>query len=425
MLIINSLGHVSVTRDEQNLTERLSRKSLGLLLYLSLHAEQPIYRHHAANLFWDGFEISAAGNNLRHALWQIRKELEEDAKLLHSPSRELISLDADGFSSDVRRFKRLAAVRQLSSWDEAADCYQGDFLTDFYIPDAPLFNEWVLSERESLQKMYFDLQHRRAKQYESLGDERRAASALESLLRIDPLNEPAYESLIQLKIAYGHRAAAVNLFRKIKTLLRKELNISPSAALKNLYRDLVEDKTPVPRAQSLPMIKGPNTTTNEMILYVAKNADQLFRYRQRLIDGTVENALTLDITNFPGMRIPYEGIYELIDEVEKFSDEQLRQTIEDIRTLSGIEAYHLYTRLLEVFEKLPGAITLRVWHLHFLDDHTIDLIGFLFRRVKRNQLKVLGLYDRSMSKERIETFIRAHRTLENFSCVDASPLAER
>ncbi len=424
MLIINSLGHVTVTLGDRHLTEILSKKSLGLLLYLSLHSEQPIYRHHAANLFWDGFEISAAGNNLRHALWQIRKELDEDANCLHSPSRELITLDGDSFKSDVRRFKRLAHSPRLSDWDDAATLYQGDFLSDFYIPDAPLFNEWVLSERESLQKMYFDLQHRRARQYESLGDERKSAFALESLLRIDPLNESAYESLIRLKIAYGHRAAAVNLFRKIKALLRKDLNISPSASLKLLYRDLMEDKTPVSRPQPIPVASGTPSNDNRMDLFVSSDPNELFRYRQQLIDGTSEGQLVLDIANFPGMRIPFEGIYELIDEVEKISDENLRDAIEDIRTLRGIDAYHLYSQLLSIFEQLPRAITLRIWHLHFLDDHTIDLIGFLFRRLRTNQLVILGLYDRSMASERIETFIRAHRVLENFSCTGIPTLSE-
>ena len=56
-----------------------------------------------------------------------------------------------------------------------------------------------------------------------------------ALLRHDPLDEPAYTDLMRLCALNSDRAAALHAYHTCATVLRRELDVAPGQAARELY----------------------------------------------------------------------------------------------------------------------------------------------------------------------------------------------
>ena len=220
-LTLHALGGLRLTLDDQPVVDLVSRKAEALLIYLACHPH-PQPRDVLADLLWDDASQSQAAGNLRVLLNSLRRRLSPFLCI----ERYSLGFNFDShFVFDVREFEQHVRARQL---ERAVELYCGDFLAGFNINDSRRFEEWVLLERERLQRLAVDALDElidadlRARRYRSGIDH--AAH----LLRIDPLREDTHRRLMLLYARTHQRHAALLQFQTCRKILRAELEVEPA-----------------------------------------------------------------------------------------------------------------------------------------------------------------------------------------------------
>jgi DNA-binding SARP family transcriptional activator len=138
----------------------------------------------------------------------------------------------DDIAVDVDAQKRLSRQVLLGTVgtvriDQVCVGLEGELLPGWY-------DEWVLYERELLQEL-----RQRALEVvaQSLMEERRYAAATEAALaalRDDPLRATAQRVLINVYLAEGNQAKAVEQFRRFRELSKSRLGVEPAFQLVNV-----------------------------------------------------------------------------------------------------------------------------------------------------------------------------------------------
>jgi DNA-binding SARP family transcriptional activator len=247
-LTIHILGSPEIRLDDQPLALR-ERKALALLVYLvvtnELHQREPL-----ATLFWPEHSSKQGRSYLRRVLWGLRQTL-GDGWLDTDGDDIQLSQTADIWV-DVIEFKRLMAQNGPSSTpssppeqlEQAVALYRGDFLAGFTLPDSPAFDEWQFFEAETLRQTMISalddlvLQYTQAIKYEAaIGHVRRRLS-------LDPLHEPAHQTLMRLYALSGRQAAALRQFDESRRILQDELGLDPDAETQALAAAIREKRFP-------------------------------------------------------------------------------------------------------------------------------------------------------------------------------------
>jgi DNA-binding SARP family transcriptional activator len=196
------------------------KKVLGLLAYLALEGRSP--RSLLVSLFWSNLDEESARRNLRRELHRLKTKvvklegrvqaLEDDLEL-QSP-----------FSTDVQAF--LEALER-DDLEAALGLYTRPLLENFELDGADGFQEWLMQQREYLerrrQKAILDL----AERFETRGDWRRALELHLQLLEHDQLQERHHREAMRLHYLLGERTAALERFELCKTVLGRELGLNP------------------------------------------------------------------------------------------------------------------------------------------------------------------------------------------------------
>jgi DNA-binding SARP family transcriptional activator len=126
-----------------------SKKLAGLLAYLGCSAPVPQPREKLATLLWGSHFEAQARQNLRQAVFRLRKVLGEGA--LESDS-EVVSLNAAAVLCDVSRFEALVRDGSRNALSAAADLYRGQLIDDVAVSEEG-WNEWLTGERERLLEL--------------------------------------------------------------------------------------------------------------------------------------------------------------------------------------------------------------------------------------------------------------------------------
>src|SRR5215470_10658627 len=109
-----------------------NKKLAGLLAYLACTAPEPQSRERLSALLWGSHFDAQAKQNLRQALFRLRKVLGPDA--LQSDG-EVVSLGADAISCDVTRFEALIREGSREALGKAADLYRGRLIDDVTVSE--------------------------------------------------------------------------------------------------------------------------------------------------------------------------------------------------------------------------------------------------------------------------------------------------
>jgi tetratricopeptide (TPR) repeat protein len=158
---------------------------------------------------------------------------------------------------DALRFQRLAGERGPEAWQEAVDCYRGDLLEGLTL-SAPLFEEWLLSERERLREIGVDTLARLLAFQTTSADRpdalEAAARTARRLLALEPLQEAVHRALMQLYARLGRRSAGLKQYQICVSVLQRELGVEPEAATKEVYRGLLHQRPPDPGRRMIPAV---------------------------------------------------------------------------------------------------------------------------------------------------------------------------
>ncbi|MCB0229656.1 MAG: tetratricopeptide repeat protein [Anaerolineae bacterium] len=222
--------------DEELLAQREQVKEL--FFYLLLHHPQRVRKEAVIEQFWPDWPLHKADGSLRVTLYRLRRGIcpvETEAGWL---SLEL----PPGTWYDVWEFRRLLLEADQARDDpfaraqclqQAIDLYSGDLMEQ-------VTAAWVAAEREALSLEYQSALLALAQLRSQLGRNELAIDLFRRVLKRQPYHEQAWQGLMSAQANNGNRAAAMESFRQLRTLLRDDLGVDPSPGTQMVYRQLLE-----------------------------------------------------------------------------------------------------------------------------------------------------------------------------------------
>jgi predicted ATPase/DNA-binding SARP family transcriptional activator/class 3 adenylate cyclase len=243
------LGPLVVRRDSA-LVKISSPKQRLLLALLLVQANEVVTVDTLIDGLWNGTPPGSAVGLVHTYVSQLRKALEPSTSaptgqqtLRRADAGYLLMVDAEHFDAD--RFEgmleagRRALAEQrphdaLGMLDDAAALWRGPVFGEFSHEPA------LLAEAERLGEL-----HRLALEYRAdaaigLGRHAELIGELEARLRDDPLRERTWAQLMLCLYRSDRQADALGAYQRLRRCLGDELGLEPSAALRKLESDILQ-----------------------------------------------------------------------------------------------------------------------------------------------------------------------------------------
>jgi len=233
------LGRFELSRTDGPV-ELPNKKLAALLAYLACTAPEPQSREKLATLLWGSHFETLARQNLRQALFRLRRVLGEDALI---GDGEEISLAPGVVDCDVARREALIRDGSRASLAAAVDLYKGRFLSDVNISEEA-WADWVGAERQRLEGSALDALVRLGEIELAAGHADKALETARRTLAINNLREDAHRLILQALAASGRKAEALKHYQDLVALLKRELNTGPDAATRSLVAELRTTEPP-------------------------------------------------------------------------------------------------------------------------------------------------------------------------------------
>ncbi len=244
MLRLHLLGSPQILLSDQPLTALSTNKAQALLFYLAVSAsvdrDSPIphSRDAIATLLWGEMSDTKAKQNLRSVLPDLRRLLGDHLQI----ERQTIAFNPSSpYWLDVQVLRRdLATGRStdLATRQAAVDLYRGEFLSGFYVRNAPAFEEWVLEQREQIHVLLVEASFSLVSEYMQQGDYAAALAANRKLLLLDPWSEPVHRQQMLLLAHLGERASALAQYESCQRILMEEFGVAPLPETTALFEQI-------------------------------------------------------------------------------------------------------------------------------------------------------------------------------------------
>lgn len=228
------LGRLTICIGGIPVTILSSAKARALLAYLSA-IRRPVPRSVMAGLLWSDLPEEDARRNLRVEIQKIRQHLSGFLEFSHQELalNDRCWADVDEFESIMGRQSTHLGLSELEA---ALDLYRGEFLQDFSVRSAPLFEEWLLLERERYRQSAIQLMDSLIETYIQSGKHDSGIQVAKRMIAIDPWREKSHRILMRLLSLKGDREAALAQYELLRRILSQELATEPSAETNELYQ---------------------------------------------------------------------------------------------------------------------------------------------------------------------------------------------
>jgi LuxR family maltose regulon positive regulatory protein len=238
-LAIRMLGAFEVRRNGVPIAAAgwKTQKVSTLLKYLVLHRRRSVPQDELLEILWPEADPAAAAGRLKTAVKTLRQALEPlqegthstfivrhgDALRFEGSDRCWVDLDEyDALAAAARAHEEAGRLPEAAAaLEQAAHLYTGDLLED------DRYEDWPAAERERRREGHIQAMEALADLYARRGDHRRAIAAIQRVLDLDRLREPAYRVLMTCLLARGDRDGALRAFQTCERLLREELGVAP------------------------------------------------------------------------------------------------------------------------------------------------------------------------------------------------------
>src|SRR6266508_2425941 len=246
MLEVRLFGKFEVKYEGKSITIS-SRPAQSLFAYLILNAGTAHRREKLAGLLWPDSLEETARENLRHALWRLRKALESASSthFLHADDVAISFKESSDYWLDAAELEKLSESASADELIAVLSEYQGELLPGFY-------DEWVALEREHLNSVF---EHHMARLMSLLQNEHRWLDILdwgERWIKLGQKPEPAYRALMSAHAAKGEMSkVAATYERCVKSL--KEFGVEPSEQTRALYEKLKAGKETFETGPAVPV----------------------------------------------------------------------------------------------------------------------------------------------------------------------------
>lgn len=232
MIRLRLLGSVDLIDDDEQPIDAALRRSkvIAVLAYLAAARPRGFHRRDkVVALFWPELPTERARAALRITLTRIRDALGGD--VLITRGADEIAIDASRLWCDVSAIDDAVRAGHLH---DAVALYRGAFLDGIHIEGtAEELEHWIETERSRI----------RSELVRALA----ASSDLwlaEQAVRIVPTDDAASRRLIELLLARGDAAGALQAYDSLARVLHRELGVSPAAQTASLVSRLREPSTP-------------------------------------------------------------------------------------------------------------------------------------------------------------------------------------
>jgi predicted ATPase/DNA-binding SARP family transcriptional activator len=266
-LVIQLIGAPQFQLDHTPLSAS-RRAVVALLAYLAVRdSEHPGERHSReslAALLWTDYEQAKALANLRHTLWEVAQfigegwVLAEHDTIFLNPRGEL-TLDVAQFRSLLRQAATQPDPAQRNDLlVDVAHLYRDHFMSGFSLKGGSNFNEWMFALGEALRNEFADALQMLVEGYIASGQTASAIPYAQRLISLDPMNEAANRTLMDLYARSDQTPAAIKQYQALEKLLRKELNVDPQPETREIYKRI--RKGELKPVSSLRKVLHPETT---------------------------------------------------------------------------------------------------------------------------------------------------------------------
>ena len=253
---ISFFGGLHVIREGQPISPPPYR-TYGLLSFLCLCDKLPVRRERLGGVLYPDLSEKRTRGRISDYIWQIKKYLPGFPLI---STADQIDLDTRLIWVDVKAFKDEIDKPSSSLSENFIELYQGDLLPELY-------DNWVLVERERWHHHYLRMLRNLVKNQLAAGDNEKAISRMERLLRDEPFDETVVRLLMQTYLKIGRRGAALAAFESFQLLSKEQLGGEPDAKTMQIY-EAIKAQATLPREMLL---------TENHFSAIPTNTDEIFR----------------------------------------------------------------------------------------------------------------------------------------------------
>ena len=243
MLEVRLLGQFVVILDGASIQIN-SRPAQSLLAYLLINAGKSLRREKLAGLLWPDTSDANARNNLRQALWRIRKSLENNPPtpqpyFLVDDLTVGFNAESD-YSLDVNKLEaKVDDSVPLQKLINIVSLYNGELLPGFY-------DDWIVLERERLQSVFESQMDLLIHRLTETQDWPKVIEWSERWIASGSVPEPAYRSLMIAHAGRGDLSSVAAAYHRCEEAMLNELGLEPSESTRSLFDGLKTGKKGIP-----------------------------------------------------------------------------------------------------------------------------------------------------------------------------------
>lgn len=244
MLKINLYGDISIKINDCDITQQLSKKSIGIIAYLLNMPNCQASKDSLRDLFWiDAGEKAAY--NLRFNLWNIKKyipEVDGENFIITRGKTCRINSKYPIEKSDIDKLPDLEGDEYMKVLIDLSKSGSGAiFLEHFYLKDCDNFNDWVALERNNKERKLLAALSRAQGYFESLGEYDIALGIIERMIALSPFEDEYRISRMMIFAKQNKTVEIIKEYNNYNQWLKNEMGIEPSRKLKETYATLVDE----------------------------------------------------------------------------------------------------------------------------------------------------------------------------------------
>jgi len=216
-LRLQTLGELTVWRDDKAVTLPASKKTRALLAYLALTA-RPNRRDRLCEMFWEIPDDPRGA--LRWSLSKLRRVVNDEQRERLVADRERVLFQADDVEIDVQSASDQLQDQRLSveALSKLATMLAEPFLDGIDLPNQELFQRWLVAEREVVSGVRGKVLERLVR-HSNLAPEQRLHRCRD-WLETEPFNARAGATLLAQLQSLGNTAEAATLSAELTKRFR-------------------------------------------------------------------------------------------------------------------------------------------------------------------------------------------------------------
>jgi DNA-binding SARP family transcriptional activator len=213
------------------------KKPAALIKLLALAPAHRLHRAQLIDTLWPELDETAGGANLRKAIFQARRAVEDagGAGVLTSDA-DVVRLAGDPVSVDLDEFRAAVATGRrdgdVDAYRHAVELYRTGLLPE------DRFEEWAASQADAVGLEYLAILEELVGLLEGRGDIGPAIDVAKTLVDAEPLREDNHVTLIRLNALAGRRGEALRAYDRLNETLLDELGTEPGPVASQLYEEI-------------------------------------------------------------------------------------------------------------------------------------------------------------------------------------------